>query len=225
MNNRPVSEAAGVESYTQAVASYLRRAIADGRLKPGAPIRQEAVARELGVSRIPVREALRQLESEGVVVIRPNSGARVAVFDFEEYVEIYKMRERLEPLAFHESAQHITEAHVETARQLAEKLELLAGDPDAWLAADRELHLAFYAGLSTERLLRMIVGFWNTTQSYRRLLLTTFTEEDYAIQHADHRLLVHSLATRNPRPGEEILRYHIERSRMRLSNNQHLFAQ
>jgi DNA-binding GntR family transcriptional regulator len=217
------SPAGNVEPFTQRVARNLREAIADGRLKPGAPIRQETIAREFGTSRIPVREALRQLESEGLVVIRPNSGARVALLDFDECVEIYKIRERLEPLAFAESSVNLTEEKLEDVRRLAVELEQLTSDHDAWLAADRRLHVAFYAGLSTERLLRMIVGFWNNTQHYRRVLLMTFTDEDFDVQHAEHRLLLHSLVMGNHRAGEEVLRNHIERSRLRLAKNRDLF--
>src|SRR5918998_2890875 len=89
----------GYKPRSEDVLSWLREAIHDGRLKPGEPVRQEAIAHELGVSRIPVREALRRLESEGLVVARPHASARVARLDFEEYEEIYKMRERLQPLA------------------------------------------------------------------------------------------------------------------------------
>src|SRR5581483_9108070 len=60
----------------QAIAARLREAILDGRLAPGTPIRQEALAQQLGTSRIPVREALRQLESEGLLTLVPHSGAQ-----------------------------------------------------------------------------------------------------------------------------------------------------
>jgi DNA-binding GntR family transcriptional regulator len=211
------------EPRAQDVARRLREAIYDGRLEAGERIRQEAVAQELGVSRIPVREALRQLESEGLVVIRPHSGARVAMLDFAECEEIYKMRERLEPLALSESMGKLSSEQLECARQLATDLEGLQGDPAAWLEGDRRLHLACYAGVQTPRLLRTIVGYWNTTQQYRRILLSTFDDEDYLLQHSEHRLTVDALATGNARTGEDLMRAHIERSRLRLSRNRHLF--
>lgn len=211
------------EPRAQDVARRLREAIYDGTLKGGAPVRQEAVARELGVSRIPVREALRQLETEGLVVIRPHSGARVATLDFAECEEIYKMRERLEPLALTESMGKLGDEQIETARRLAIELEGLQGDPKAWLEGDRQLHLACYSGVDTPRLLRTIVGYWNTTQQYRRVLLTVFDDEDYVLQHSEHRLIVDALATGNARAGEDLMRAHIERSRLRLARNRHLF--
>jgi DNA-binding GntR family transcriptional regulator len=213
----------GYAPMAQAVADELRRAIFDGDLRPGEPVRQEAVALAHGVSRIPVREALRQLESEGLVVIRPHSGARVATLDFAECEEIYKMRERLEPLAFAESVAHIGAEDVEQARQLARDVEAAKGDPALWLQCDRTFHLACYAGVPTPRLLRTIVGFWNTTQPYRRILLTTFADEDYELQHSEHRLMVDFLASGRARAGEDLVRMHIERSRLRLARNRELF--
>jgi DNA-binding GntR family transcriptional regulator len=215
----------GPEPLTQLVARRLREAIADGQLKPGTPMPQEPIAREFGISRIPVREALRQLESEGLVVIRPNSGARVAVLDFEECLEIYKIRERLEPLAFSESVGRHTEEQLTAIVDLARELETITSDHDHWLAGDRRLHLACYGGVASGPLVRMIVGFWNTTQHYRRLLLSTFTDEDFAIVGADHQLMIDALLTGNGRAGEELVRIAMERSRLRLAKNRELFDQ
>jgi DNA-binding GntR family transcriptional regulator len=211
------------ESIAQSVARELREMIADGRLKPGEPLRQEAIAKQLGTSRIPVREALRQLESEGLVVYRVNSGARVAVLDFNECVEIYKIRERLEPLAISESVGRLTEEQLETVAQLARELEGMTDDHERWLAGDRRFHLACYAGVTTDRLLQMIQNFWNTTQRYRRVLLTTFHESDFEAATAEHRLIVDALQSQNARAAEELVRVAIERSRLRLERRADLF--
>jgi DNA-binding GntR family transcriptional regulator len=224
MRGIPVTAPDSGEPLTQFVSRQLREQIADGRLKPDIRIPQATVAREFGVSRIPVREALRQLESEGLVVIRPNSGARVAVLDFEECVQIYKIREQVEPLAFRESIGHLTSEQIEEVRRLAARLELLTSDHDAWLDGDRRFHLASYAGLRPGRLLAMTVGFWNTTQHYRRALLTTYSEEDFEVAHAEHRLILHALATNSPDAGVRILQNAIERSRLRLADHRDLFA-
>ncbi len=216
-------EAKPGEPMTQVVARWLRQAIFDGDLQPGMRVRQEAVAQEHGISRIPVREALRQLESEGLVVIRPNSGARVAVLDFEEHAEIYKIRERLEPLALAESVGRLTDEHRREVMLLAREVESATGDPEAWLDADRRFHLACYAGVPTPRLLSMINNYWNTTQRYRRILLTTFTEEDYEMAHHEHRLIAHAVINGNIRAGEDLIRMHIERSRLRLTAHRELF--
>jgi DNA-binding GntR family transcriptional regulator len=208
---------------TQLVARSLREAIFEGRLEPGSRIGQEAVARDLRVSRIPVREALRQLESEGLVSQRPNSGARVATLDFEECVEVYKIRERLEPLAFSESAGRLTEEQLATVVSLRDELATAWHDWDAWLKKDRLFHLAVYAGLPGKSLLAMIEGLWNRTQQYQRLLLSTFAEPDFEIVNSQHALIVHALQTKNIRVGEEITRSAIERHRLRFMRHRDLF--
>ncbi|MGH2944737.1 MAG: GntR family transcriptional regulator [Solirubrobacteraceae bacterium] len=215
---------AGYQPRSDDVVNWLREAITGGRLKPGDRVGQEAIAAELGVSRIPVREAFRRLELEGLIVNPPHRSARVAALDFAECEEIYKMRERLEPLALTESMRGLTDQQIETAAGLAEDLKGLSHDLSAWLAADRQLHLACYAGIPTPRLLSLIVGFWNTTQPYRRVLLTTFAERDFELQHKEHELIIDALATRNARAGEELMRVHIERSRLRLSQHRDLFT-
>ena len=86
------------------IVRELRDEILDGRLRPGERIHQQAVAERFGTSRLPVREALRQLQHEGLVVVLPNAGARVARLDQAELVEVYLLRERLEPLAIELSA-------------------------------------------------------------------------------------------------------------------------
>ncbi|ADB53484.1 GntR family transcriptional regulator [Conexibacter woesei] len=212
-------------SRAQDVAQQLRELIFDGELRAGSPIRQEAVARRLGVGRFPVREALRLLESEGLVVLRPNSGARVALLDFAECEEIYKMRERLEPLAFAESVGRLTPEQIERAHTLSAALPGLVHDPKRWLEGDRRLHLACYAGIPTPRLLRTIVSYWNISQQYRRVLLTTFTERDFELQHAEHELIIDALESDNSRAGEDLMRAHIERSRLRLTRHRHLFEE
>lgn len=210
-------------SLTDYVAGEIRESIFDHRLKPNEPIRQEKIAQELGVSRIPVREALRRLESEGLVVIRPYSGARVAVLDLVECEEIYKIRERLEPLALSESMLHLTPQQLDDVERLAVELLGKRGSGAAWLEGDRNFHLATYAGITTPRLLKMIIGYWNTTQHYRRLLLSTFSEHDYEMVESEHALIVDAVRTRNVRVGEEVLRMHIERSRARLFDRATLF--
>jgi DNA-binding GntR family transcriptional regulator len=206
------------------VTEQLRDAILDGRLKPGAPVRQEAVARELGTSRIPVREALSQLENEGLVTIVPHCGARVATLDFDECLEIYRIRERIEPLAFAESVGRLTHDQLERLDELAAQVEASHAhhDQKSWIDIDRRFHLGCYEG-APPRLARMIVGFWHATQKYRRILTPVLSPEDFDAYHREHRLMVIALAQGNASAGEALVRMHIERSRTRLSANRELF--
>jgi DNA-binding GntR family transcriptional regulator len=199
------------------VAQHLREQIIEGRMSPGSPVRQEAVAKDLGVSRIPVREALALLEREGLVTIRPHSGARVAVLDFDECMELYKIRERVEPLALSESIGLLTEEDLSRVRELAAHAESVADDYVAWIEADRRFHVACVASNHLPHLTRLVEGFWNTTQQYRRILVRQFTPEDFDLYQCEHRLIVEALRTQNHRGAEDVMRLHIERARLRIA--------
>src|SRR3954447_25004822 len=121
--NDQVDAENGYEPASNEILRGVRELILDGVLSPGERIRQETLATEYGVSRIPVREALRQLESEGLVTLVPHSGARVARVDFDECVELYQMREALEPEVLRESVPHLTEEQIADLRERMETVE------------------------------------------------------------------------------------------------------
>ena len=128
---------------SQRVADYLRDAILGGEIGPGQRVRQEEVAERFGASRLPVREALRMLEAEGLIEHETNKGARVPRLDMHEVDVIYQMRERLEPLALSESIPHLTEddlhrldhiqSQIETNSDVGRFLELGPRVPSAHL--------------------------------------------------------------------------------------------
>lgn len=223
-SRRPAAEAAAYQPMAEHVADAIRKEIFSGQLRPGEPIRQAAFADKLGTSRIPVREALRHLESEGLITIRPHSGARVAVLDYDECLELYKIRERLEPLAFGESVNRVEAAQIDDLDTLVHTIEQLTGDHPSWIEADRDFHLACYQASGLPRLLRAIETYWNTTQQYRRIVLSTFSPGDFVCYQGEHRLMIDAMRTRNARAGEDVVRMHLERSRMRLAASPELFG-
>src|ERR1700734_13653 len=98
----------GRQSSPEVIAESLRQAIIDGQLGPGESLRQENLAKHYAVSRIPVREALRQLGSEGWIVLEPNRGARVSPLSAQEVREIYEIRASLEVTALRLAGPHHT---------------------------------------------------------------------------------------------------------------------
>lgn len=197
------------------VADALRKEILEGLLAPGSRIRQEDLATRYGVSRIPVREALRQLESDGLVALRANSGAWVARIDLAEFIEIYKIRERLEPLALQESIPNLTETQVTHINELCKCIDT-ASSVEEFLMLDREFHLMTYAGANMPALIDMIERFWNTTQHYRRAFTQNAGEEGAWIIHAEHRLLSIAITRRDVEAAGQILNGHIRRTRTNL---------
>jgi DNA-binding GntR family transcriptional regulator len=207
------------EPLGQAIAGKLRDAILDGHLPPGAPIRQEALAQQLGTSRIPVREALRQLESEGMLTLVPHSGARVARLDLAEHIELYRIREALEPMAIAESAKYLTDAQLHELRELEELIEASRADQQAWIRHDRTFHLLTYAAAPFPRLQRMIHGFWNSSQQYRRVHVSSFDDHTFDLIHMEHRMILDALERHDPVDAEERQRSHIRRTRLYLTSH------
>ena len=214
----PTSEAASAR-----VAAVLRAEILDGRMSPGTRIRQEEVADRLGSSRLPVREALRMLDAEGLVVIEPNRGARIPVLDRDEVEVLYRMRERLEPLALIESMPRLAESDVERIVELQTRIEAVDDIRD-FLVLDREFHLATYSACPVDHLQDSVARLWNATQHYRRAFMTLAGEERRWVVNAEHALLVDAIRRADPTDAERYLVGHIRRTRRELVSHPEVFA-
>ncbi|MFC7066604.1 GntR family transcriptional regulator [Brucella rhizosphaerae] len=204
------------------ITDAMRDAILKGELKPGSRLRQEALASTYNASRIPIREALRQLESEGLITLVPNSGAWVSKLDQSECVEIYKIREQLEPLALRESCQNLSDATLTRLEELVTEIRD-AQDIDEFLHLDREFHLLSYQGARMLTLLQMIRQFWNSTQQYRRAYALSVELNDRSAVHHEHWLLVDALKRKDATHAGLILGGHIRRTRMELLHRTDLF--
>jgi DNA-binding GntR family transcriptional regulator len=213
----------GYEPIGQAVTRRLREAIIEGRLAPGTRIRQEAVAHHLGTSRIPVREALRTLETEGLVVLVPHSGARVARLDFAELTELYRIREAIEPMAIAASAPLLSDVQLDELRELVEIVEVSFDDPLKWLEYDRLFHVKSYQAAPLPRVLEMVDRLWNTTQHYRRAYNSTLDADDIEIVRVEHRVILDALQRRDGEDAESRQRSHIRRTRLTLTAHREVF--
>jgi DNA-binding GntR family transcriptional regulator len=105
------------------VVDAVRAAILDGRLQPGQPITERPLAHDLQISRAPIREALRELEKEGLVVTRPHRGTYVARFSDEDVLEIYSLRANLEMMAIYRAIERATDRDVEDLVALVDEME------------------------------------------------------------------------------------------------------
>lgn len=216
--------AADPVSLADRVAQWLRGEILEGRLRPGERIRQEAVAKQCATSRMPVREALKRLQDEGLVTHISHVGARVASLDVAELDEIYLLRERLEPLALAASIPHLGARDHERLREHVLEMEAVADpdDPSRWVSIDRLFHLTSYSAAGMPRLLEIVEGLWNRTQQYRRAysrLAARFT-----IAHMEHRLLLEAILRRDPEEASALSQVHIRRTRLALDSEASLFT-
>jgi DNA-binding GntR family transcriptional regulator len=155
-------------SATHMVADALRDAIVAGTLAPGAPLRQDAIARHFSVSAIPVREALRQLASEGWAKIEVNKGASVAPLCADEAREIYEIRSALESLALGLAIPKHTAQSLRAARALADEAKR-ERDPSLYVARNEAFHMSLYAPAGRPHLLEMLGSLHRRGERYLRL--------------------------------------------------------
>lgn len=204
------------------IAERIRGGILEGEFPPGTRIRQEDVAERFGASRVPVREALRILEHEGLVTLVANTGAWVAELTLAECEEIYQMRERLEPLLLRFSAPGLTSEDLDRLQDLAERM-VAASDVDTFLALDRAFHLGGYARATTTQLGELVVKLWNTTQPYRRAYSRSMDDDARRIAHDEHHLIISALRDGDIDDAERVLAAHIRRTRRQLARHPDLF--
>lgn len=205
------------------IAGGIRSRIIAGSYPPGTRIRQEDVAAEFGASRVPVREAIRQLEYEGLVTVVPNAGAWVSRLTLAECEEVYQMRERLEPLLLRYSAPQLDAPDLDRLAELAQRISDAGDDTEAFLQLDREFHLASYAAARTSQLDHLVRKLWNTTAPYRRAYVSSWDRDARRIAHEEHHLMVAALKDGDIEEAERVLAGHIRRTRRRLARTPHIF--
>ena len=204
------------------VAAYLRAAILGGELRPGDRIRQEDIAEKFGASRLPVREALRMLEAEGLTEHEPNKGARVPRLTRHEVEVIYRMRERLEPLALAESLPQLSTADHEQLEEVQQRIEA-NDDLEKFLDLDREFHMLTYSGCGIDPLNSMVTRLWNSTQHYRRSYVELGGHSRMWVVNSEHRLILDAVVRRDAIDAERFVEGHIRRTRIELGQHPEVF--
>ena len=207
---------------SQRIASEVRDEILRGKFAPGERILQGVIADRFGASRLPVREAFRILESDGLVTLVANTGAWIASMSENECAETYKMRERLEPLLLLESMAHLTDEDVDRLGLLATQMEQTQ-DVEAFLSLDREFHLLSYKTADMPLLSATVQRLWNTTQHYRRVFSLLTDVANSKVTHFEHHLLVDAIRRSDPKDAAGILESHIRRTRIELSRHPEVF--
>ncbi|GGY27922.1 GntR family transcriptional regulator [Paludibacterium paludis] len=176
------------QTLTASTTETLRQRLLSGEWPGGTQLRQEALSRELGVSRVPVREALRQLEAEGLVEIVEHRGAVVAELSLDEILELLRVRALLECDILLEAVPRQTRGDLETAESLLGqfKAALDARDVSRWGLLNAEFHLTLYRAAGRPHTLAMIGQLLNRTDRYTRIqiMLTDCCEQSYR-EHAE----------------------------------------
>lgn len=190
------------------VHDTLRRAILSGALPGGTRLVQADIANQLSVSTTPVREALRDLVAEGLVVFRAHIGAVVRELDCQELVELYDIRQALEPLAIRRAVELITPAQLATADAIARAMEQ-EGDPAAWAALNRSFHGVLGEAARASFIQSVLKGIQDIAAIYVAHSLIAEPSR-IASGNVEHRALLSAVRTGDAAAAESILVAHLD---------------
>ena len=197
------------ESRSAALARTIRTAIMDGRLKPGQPLRESDLAKELGTSRTPIREALLLLQAENLVAATPNRGAVVMSWDEEDLAELYGLRAVLEGYAARLAAEHVTPEvldELEASNERYAKLRDSDKLPEL-VAENLEFHDAILRAAGSARLttlVRQLTALPTVYQSYM-----AYSADHRRTAETDHRAITEALRVRDGVRAAEIMEHHV----------------
>lgn len=188
------------------VAEVLREAITSGHLRANAPLPQDEIAAQLQVSHIPVREALRQLQSEGLVTYQPNRGATVSALTPGEIREIYEIRAILETAAVRRAAPRLAPEQLARAARILDAAES-ATDGAVWGTQDVEFHELIYGLEDRPRMQELIDGLLRRVDRYWLIhgLMLTYRERF----EREHRAILAALGERDAARAGELLEAHL----------------
>ena len=193
----------------------LRRQILKGELKPGERLMEIALANRLGVSRTPVREAIRKLENEGLVIMLPRRGAHVAEITRQELNDVLEIRSSLEELAIVRACENMTDSDMEALKEVEADFARLVADESSDLAtlgeADEHFHDLIYEGTGNRRLIQIINQLREQMYRFRVEYL-----KDIAIRRTlveEHDAIVRVLERRDRDESVRLIKLHIDNQR------------
>lgn len=200
----------------EVVSETLRQAIQDGVLQPGERLMEIQLAEELGVSRTPIREAIRKLELEGFVVMIPRRGTYVANISLKDISQVFEIRSALEELAAGLAAERITEDEIEYLERMMVEIGtyIEVGDMEKIVEADVNFHEVLYKASRNLRLVEIINNLREQILRFRSVSMNQ--PGRLACTWEEHRQLVEAMAEHNAAQARRIARLHMENSEQAL---------
>jgi DNA-binding GntR family transcriptional regulator len=200
------------KTVTELAAEAVREKILSGRYAEGAPLRQDAIAVELGVSRIPVREALRQLEAEGLVAFQPHCGAVVSSLSLEEIEELFELRALVEGDLIRRAVPRLTPDDLRRAGEILDAYEAAfsAGATAEWGTLNWRFHSTLLS--AARRPLSMGVALTLHTQSERYTRLQLVLTRGEVRASGEHREILAAAIARDAERTARLLATHIIRA-------------
>ncbi|BBH24598.1 GntR family transcriptional regulator [Paenibacillus baekrokdamisoli] len=209
----PITRQTFLEKQSMSVdlAEFIKQQILDGHLSPGDRIVETKVAKDLGISQTPVREAIRQLSGEGIITIVPNKGPMVRTFEMKDIFEVYSLRSMLEGLAIRLAVQFATDEDIEELVQFFEEMKRKMADDsvDSLLQDSVYLHQSIIRLSNHSRLSASYDSITFHISLAARILGRVSTKHKEVEQHAE---LIDALVRRDPDHAEKVMRKHILRS-------------
>jgi DNA-binding GntR family transcriptional regulator len=194
------------------VYNQLREQLVAGEITAGQLLREESLAERFGVSRTPIREALRRLQVEGFIEIAPHRGARVLGWRAEDISEVFALRGVLEPHAARQAALRLSDDDLVIARKLADGMERFAADrPDGFedqiASLNNQFHTLIVSGSGNYRLSEQLQSIMELARVRATFQRYSAHELDRSMSH--HRELLDALTARDPDWAESVMKCHI----------------
>lgn len=196
----------GLLSAQQEAYRYLRDRILSGELAGDARLNPAEIAELLGISRMPVREALRQLDAEGLVIMRPNRAALVRRLTAAEVEELFEIRTALEVLAVRPAAEALTAESLAELVAMMERMERASANPVEWLSRHDDFHDSITALGNRRRLRQELVRLRLAIRPY--LLMYMKVYETVEMPGREHSSLIDALGSRDVAKAENAMRVH-----------------
>lgn len=201
-----------VRNASAAATELIRDAIVDGRLDPGQRLKEEELARELGISRTPIREALLMLQAEGLVDAAPNRGATVRAHTAEDLDDLYQLRALLEGFAARRAATRLTEDQIDELRASCDRFDLLAeGDVREIVKENMYFHNTILEAAGSARLAQMARKTIELPLVYKSYIW--YSPDQQRISAHYHRQIARAMATRDGERAEMVMKEHVFEAR------------
>jgi len=186
------------------IVSSIRSAIVNGQLRPGSRIAEPELAEKFGISRTPIREAFRQLESEGFISVIPRKGAIVASFSAQDVSNFYDLKMILEGYAARKATMTLTEGEINRMETLNRQMEAASGKKDLRrvLELHNEFHDTFLRACGNDRLHQIVQSMVAQFQRYRLILAMPGRVEGSIEKHAE---IIDAFRKRDPALAEKLV--------------------
>jgi DNA-binding GntR family transcriptional regulator len=200
----------GRNNNTDKVVEQVRQEISTGKLRPNQRLVELEIAEKLGISRTPVREALRILETEGYLNRRPHGGLTVTDYSIDEIRDICEVREALESMAFKLACERATEEQINRVIKMHEHIleVILQRDSDKFLELNTTFHNELLIGCGNEQLMSLIRSF--RMKNFQHQIVRVFSASDWRRIPKQHQHYVDALQLRSPRLAQKAVHENIE---------------